>query len=197
MKYLISIVCSVLMLLSSAAVSFAQDTSAQEAKKARLEREIAIIDKQLSENASRSNAMLSNLTLIRKKISNRKALVEESDRIIRKYSDDMYLKQRQINRMQARVDTLTAHYSRLVVSAYKNRDSRIWYMYMLASENLGQAFRRYSYFKNLSSQMNEEARKIKQAQEELVKEREALALMKKQAQEVKKERVKELEKLTK
>lgn len=195
MKYLISIVCSVLMLLSSAAVSFAQDTSAQEAKKARLEREIAIIDKQLSENASRSNAMLSNLTLIRKKISNRRALVEESDRIIRKYSDDMYLKQRQINRMQARVDTLTAHYSRLVVSAYKNRDSRIWYMYMLASENLGQAFRRYSYFKNLSAQMNDEARKIKQAQEELVKEREALALMKKQAQEVKKERVKELEKL--
>ena len=160
MKCLISIVCSVLMLLSSAAVSFAQDTSAQEAKKARLEREIAIIDKQLSENASRSNAMLSNLTLIRKKISNRKALVEESDRVIRKYSDDMYLKQRQINRMQARVDTLTAHYSRLVVSAYKNRDSRIWYMYMLASENLGQAFRRYSYFKNLSSQMNEEAKKI-------------------------------------
>ena len=195
MKCLISIVCSVLMLLSSAAVSFAQDTSAQEAKKARLEREIAIIDKQLSENASRSNAMLSNLTLIRKKISNRKALVEESDRVIRKYSDDMYLKQRQINRMQARVDTLTAHYSRLVVSAYKNRDSRIWYMYMLASENLGQAFRRYSYFKNLSSQMNEEAKKIKQAQEDLVKEREALALMKKQAQEVKKERVKELEKL--
>ena len=195
MKCLISIVCSVLMLLSSAAVSFAQDTSAQEAKKARLEREIAIIDKQLSENASRSNAMLSNLTLIRKKISNRKALVEESDRVIRKYSDDMYLKQRQINRMQARVDTLTAHYSRLVVSAYKNRDSRIWYMYMLASENLGQAFRRYSYFKNLSAQMNEEAKKIKQAQEDLVKEREALALMKKQAQEVKKERVKELEKL--
>ena len=195
MKCLISIVCSVLMLLSSAAVSFAQDTSAQEAKKARLEREIAIIDKQLSENASRSNAMLSNLTLIRKKISNRKALVEESDRVIRKYSDDMYLKQRQINRMQARVDTLTAHYSRLVVSAYKNRDSRIWYMYMLASENLGQAFRRYSYFKNLSAQMNDEAKKIKQAQEELVKEREALALMKKQAQEVKKERVKELEKL--
>jgi septal ring factor EnvC (AmiA/AmiB activator) len=97
--------------------------------------------------------------------------------------------------MQARVDTLTNHYSRLVVSAYKNRDSRIWYMYMLASENLGQAFRRYSYFKNLSSQMNDEARKIKAAQEELVKEREALALMKKDAQEIKNARVKDLEAL--
>ena len=181
--------------LLAAAGAYAQDTRAQEAKKARLEREIAILDKQLAENASRSDAMLSNLTLIRKKISNRKAMVEESDRQIRKISDDMYLKQRQINRMQARVDTLTSHYSRLVVSAYKNRDSRIWYMYMLASENLGQAFRRYSYFKNLSSQMRDEARKIKAAQEELVKERESLAVLKKDAQAVKNARVKELESL--
>ena len=184
-----------LMCFAASADVFAQDTSSQEAKKARLEREIAIIDQQLAENATRSNAMLSNLTLIRKKVSNRKAMVAESDRQIRKYSDDMYLKQRQINRLQARVDTLTDHYSRLVVSAYKNRDSRIWYMYMLASDNLGQAFRRYSYFKNLSSQMNDEAKKIKAAQEELVRERESLAAMKREAQKVKDERVKELEKL--
>jgi septal ring factor EnvC (AmiA/AmiB activator) len=195
MKWYLNILTAVLMWLCASAGAYAQDTRAQEAKKARLEREIEILDKQLKENASRSNAMLSNLTLIRKKVANRKALVAESDRQIQKLSDDIYLKQRQINRMQARVDTLTNHYSRLVVSAYKNRDSRIWYMYMLASENLGQAFRRYSYFKNLSSQMNDEARKIKAAQEELVKEREALALMKKDAQEIKNARVKDLEAL--
>ncbi len=175
----------------------AQDTSEQEAKKARLEREIEIIDKQLAENASRSNAMLSNLTLIRKKISNRKALVAESDKKIKKYSDDIYLKQRQINQLQARINTLTEHYSKLVLSAYKNRDSRIWYMYMLASDNLGQAFRRYSYFKNLSNQMNDEARKIKEAKEELQKEKDKLAQLKKEAQSVKDERVKDLEKLKK
>ena len=139
--------------------------------------------------------MLSNLTLIRKKVSNRKALVAESDRQIRVYSDSMYLKQRQINRLQARIDTLTDHYSRLVLSAYKNRDSRLWYMYMLASENIGQAFRRFSYFKNLSSQMNEEAKEIRQAQESLVRQKEALAGMKKEAEKVKADRVKELDKL--
>ena len=195
MRRILKIFPIVLLWLCAAAGAYAQDTKAQEAKKAKLEREIAIIDKQLAENASRSNAMLSNLTLIRKKVSNRKALVDESDRQIRKYSDDIYLKQRQINRMQARIDTLTSHYSRLVVSAYKNRDTRLWYMYMLSSDNLGQAFRRYAYFKNLSSQMNDEARKIKEAQEELVKEREALAALKKEAQDLKNERVKELEKL--
>ncbi len=184
-----------LALLSASLVSYAQDTKAQREKKARLEREIAIIDEQLADNAKRSHSMLSNLTLIRKKISNRKSLVEESDRQIRKYSDEIYLKQRQINRLQARVDTLKDHYSRLVVSAYKNRDSRIWYMYMLSSESLGQAFRRYSYFKNLSSQMNDEARKIKAAQDELVVEKEKLAALKNEALVVKKERVKDLESL--
>lgn len=191
------IILTLLFLLTSVLGLHAQDTSAQEAKKARLEREIAIIDKQLAENSSKSTAMLSNLTLIRKKIANRKTLVEESDRQIKDFSDKMYLKQRQINRLQARVDTLTNHYSRLILSAYKNRDTRLWYMYMLASENLGQAFRRYSYFKNLSSQMNQEARQIRQMQEELVKEKEQLAAMKKEAQAVKAERVSELEKLSK
>ena len=195
MRQIFRIIPIVLLWLCAAVSAYAQDTKAQEAKKAKLEREIAIIDKQLAENASRSNAMLSNLTLIRKKVSNRKALVQESDRQIKKYSDEIYLKQRQINRLQARVDTLTNHYSRLVVSAYKNRDSRLWYMYMLSSENLGQAFRRYAYFKNLSSQMNDEAKKIKAAQADLVKEREALAALKKEAQALKNERVKELETL--
>ena len=197
MRRCIEILMTTILLLSVSVVASAQDTKEQEAKKARLEREIEIIDKQLAENASRSNAMLSTLDLIRKKISNRKALIAESDRKIQRYSDDIYLKQKQINKLQARIDVLTDHYSKLVLSAYKNRDSRIWYMYMLASENLGQAFRRYSYFKNFSSQMNDEARKIKDAKAELLKEKEKLAKLKKEAQAVKAERVKELDKLSK
>ena len=197
MRRCIEILMTTILLLSVSVVASAQDIKEQEAKKARLEREIEIIDKQLAENASRSNAMLSTLDLIRKKISNRKALIAESDRKIQKYSDEIYLKQKQINKLQARIDVLTDHYSKLVLSAYKNRDSRIWYMYMLASENLGQAFRRYSYFKNLSSQMNDEARKIKDAKAELLKEKEKLAKLKKEAQAVKAERVKELDKLSK
>lgn len=185
----------ILMSLSLALCVQGQNVKAQEEKRARLEREIEILDRQLSENASKSNSMLSNLTLIRKKVSNRKALVAESDRQIRQYSDKIYLKQRSINRMQARIDTLSQHYSRLVMSAYKNRDARLWYMYMLASDNLGQAFRRMSYFKNLSSQMNQEARRIKEAKQELEKEKEELQVLKKEAESVKAVRTAELKKL--
>lgn len=183
------------MLVSLCMPVLAQNTRAQEEKKARLEREIAIIDKQLKENASKSSSMLADLSLLRKKVSNRKELVAESDRQIRKYNDDIYLAQVQINRMQARVDTLTAHYAKLVRSVYKNRDARVWYMYMLASDNISQAFRRMGYFRNLSNQMKDEARTIRQMQEELEAQRNELQVLKKEAELVKAERVRELDEL--
>ena len=175
----------------------AQDVSRQESRKAKLEREIELLDQQIAQNASRSTALLSSLDLLRKNIENRKALVRESDKEIRRYADSVYLKQLTINRLKARVDTLTSHYSRLVKSAYKNRDSRVWYMYILASDNLGQAYRRFGYFRNLSTRMKEEAVRIRQMQEELEVERARLAQLKKNAEKVKAERVKELERLRK
>lgn len=186
-----------MMMLAFASAASAQDTRAQEERKARLEREIAIIDRQLAENASQSSSMLSDLTLIRKNISNRKALVAEADAKVRRINDSIYITQKKINRLQARVDTLTSHYSRLVLSAYKNRDARIWYMYMFASDNLGQAFRRFGYFRNLSTHMKNEARTIRTMQDELAVRKDELAQMKASAEAVKKERVQELEKLRK
>ena len=180
------------LLCSSAA---AQDTKVQEAKKARLEREIAIIDRQLKENSSRSNSMLADLELIRKKISNRKELVAESDRQIKKYNDDIYRAQLEINRLQERVDVLTENYAKLVRSVYKNRDTRVWYMYMLASENLGQAFRRMGYFRNLSTMMKTEAQNIRSMQEELEVQKSQMQNLKREAEQVKKIRVKDLEDL--
>ena len=186
-----------MIMLAFASAASAQDTRAQEERKARLEREIAIIDRQLAENASQSSSMLSDLTLICKNISNRKALVAEADAKVRRINDSIYITQKEINRLQARVDTLTSHYSRLVLSAYKNRDARIWYMYMFASDNLGQAFRRFGYFRNLSTHMKNEARTIRTMQDELAVRKDELAQMKASAEAVKKERVQELEKLRK
>ena len=187
----------IMILLCVSVAAVAQNTSAQEEMKARLEREIAIIDKQLADNASKSNTMLADLSLIRKKVVNRKALVQESDKEIKKLNDDIYLTQRQINKIQARVDTLTSHYARLVRSAYKNRDARVWYMYMLASDNIGQAFRRFGYFKNLSDQMKNEAQEIRAVKEELELERIRLNDLRKEAEVVKTGRVKELDELKK
>lgn len=170
----------------------AQDIKVHEQRKAQLEKDIELIDRQLSENESRSRSMLSRLTLLRTQISNRNALISESNRLIRKYADEIYLSQLQINRLDARIDTLTVHFGKLVRSAYRNRDAKVWYMYILASDNLGQAFCRYSYFKNLSSEMKRQAEDISRAKEELEERKAELQALKADAEKVKAGREKEL-----
>ena len=195
MRKLLSLIFCITAALALSKPAISQSVAAQKEKKARLEKEIAIIDKQLAKVSSQSSSKLTELELVRKKIENRKELLREADALVRHYDDRIYKAQRQINMLQSRVDTLSDHYSRLVRSAYKNRDTRLWYMYILSSDNISQAFRRFGYFRNLSSQINEDARKLKQAQEELQKEKEAMRGLKSEAESVRQARAAELEKL--
>lgn len=170
---------------------FAQDDE----RRAKLEHEIEILDSQLKQNASKSASELNRLTLIRKKVSNRQALVSESDREIARIDDRIYAKQREINRLNARLDTMSVYYSRLIRSAYKNRDARIWYMYLLSSSSLGQAARRYGYLKTLSSRMNEQARKIQSTRAEIERQKAELNDIRTAARKLRDKRASELKAL--
>lgn len=181
------------LLLSFGAAAQTPDNS----RKEKLEREIEILDSQLKKTNARRESALTSLNLTRKQISKRKSLVAESDRQIRAFNDAIYAKQREINRLNSRLDTLSIYYSKLIKNAYKNRDARIWYMYILAGDDLGQGFRRYAYLKNLSSQMNAQAEKIKKTKEELDAEKRRLQSLKAEASKLKTKRQAEVDKLRK
>ena len=169
------------LLLVGAAAS-AQDTRRQESRKAQLEKEIAAINRQLKDNARSSSRALTDLSLVRRKIAARQELIAESDREIRALDDSMKVRQQEIDRLQARHDTLSLYYNRLVRGAYKNRDSRLWYMYILSSENIGQAVRRFGYLKGLSRNMSEQGKRIQETAAELELEKERLAGLREEAQ---------------
>lgn len=172
----------VLGLLLVGAAASAQDTRRQESRKAQLEKEIAAINRQLKDNARSSSRALTDLALVRRKISARQELIAESDREIRALDDSMKVRQQEIDRLQARHDTLSLYYNRLVRGAYKNRDSRLWYMYILSSENIGQAVRRFGYLRGLSRNMSEQAKRIQETAAALELEKERLAGLKEEAQ---------------
>ena len=172
----------VLGLLLVGAAASAQDTRRQESRKAQLEKEIAAINRQLKDNARSSSRALTDLALVRRKIAARQELIAESDREIRALDDSMKVRQQEIDRLQARHDTLSLYYNRLVRGAYKNRDSRLWYMYILSSENIGQAVRRFGYLRGLSRNMSEQAKRIQETAAALELEKERLAGLKEEAQ---------------
>ena len=94
-------------LLMTAVQVFAQDTSRQESRRNALQKEIAQLEQQIAENTSRSSSALNDLTLIRRQVEARKALVAESEREIGLISDSIAVTSGNIASLQARIDTLT------------------------------------------------------------------------------------------
>ncbi|MBO7070808.1 MAG: peptidoglycan DD-metalloendopeptidase family protein [Bacteroidales bacterium] len=154
-------------------------TSAMEARKAQLEREIAELNRQIRGLAGKKESAMSELELTRSKISARKELITETENIIHALDDSVKVREQEAERLARRRDTLSMHYSRLVRSAYVNRDSRVWYMYILASDNLGQAMRRYAYLRGFARNLNAQATKIAEVtaslEEEMLRIRELRA----------------------
>ena len=153
----------------------AQNTRKQENRKAVLQREIEEINRQLKANAKNSSRALSDLQLVQKKIANRKELIAESEKDIRALGDSIRVFQKEIDREQARLDTLNLYFNRLVRSAYKNRDNRLWYMYILAS--------------------GRQATQVRSLTEELSRQRDSLSKMKREAEGIRLTRVKDMQSL--
>lgn len=162
-----------------------------ESQRAQLEKEIATLNRQLAQNSKNSSEAMSSLTLVRSKISAREKLIAGCDQTLHMLNDSIRTCQGEINRLQARYDTLSLYYGRLIRGSYKNRDSRLWYMYLLSSESLGQGLRRFGYLRNLSNEMSEQAVKIRETQAELEVERERLSILKEQAEEMRQKIVQE------
>lgn len=173
MRPLYRILLTALLCLTGTGLA-AQNVSDKEAERDRLQKEISILEKQIKDNQKQSNSALSSLSLVRKKVETRRKLLNRSEHEIRVLDDSIYARQREINRITERLDTMTYYYGKLVKNAYKNRDARIWYMYILASDNLNQASRRYGYLRNLSGEMNSQAARIKESRAELEQKVESL-----------------------
>lgn len=192
MKHIEAILVIIVALVVFPVSGLAQNTSKQQDKKARLEKEIAILDSQIRTNASKSSNALNELSLIQHKMELRKGLIQESESEIAALDAEILSKQVHIDSLQARLDTMSFYYNKLIRGAYRNRDARVWYMYILASENLSQGLRRYSFLKNLSREMNVQGGKIKEAKAVLEEEKDTLSQMRASAENLRRQRQSEM-----
>ena len=183
-----------LILLAAPGVS-AQDVSKQTERKRKIEEEISFIDNQLKSITSKQKATTEQLTLIRRKVTNRQSLISDLDKKIAVINDEMTAKQREINRLQKELDTLRTYHVNLIRNTYKNRDRRVWFMYLLSSENIGQGYRRFAFLRSLASAVRQQAGKIRDKQDELKVERDKMADIKAELQATRLERESEYKKL--
>lgn len=181
----------IFLLFSLCFTGFGQDLSKQKNQKKKIEEEIAFIDKQISITKSKQKENFNTLALTQKKIEARKDLIAEIDLEIKGYDKALRNKNAQIEKLQLRLDTLKLYYERLILNSYKNRDSKMWFMYIMASDNFSQGIRRWAYLKNLSASIKAQANDIKSTELDLALEKENLLTLKNSSIRTQKEREQE------
>ena len=198
MRKVLHIALVALVLLAGTSPASAQKKESRkslESQISKIEKDIELLNNTLKDNSRSSQQALSSLTLVQGKVASREKLIAECDQSIRVLDDSIKVCQKELDRLQARYDTLSLYYNRLVRNAYKNRDSRMWYMYVLSSESMGQALRRFGYLRRFASQMSDQAKRIQETEAELEVERERLTGLKEEAAELRSKTVQERAKL--
>ena len=193
MKRLTSILLC--LLLSCSAIT-AQNKAGQD-KKAKLEREIAILDQQIKDNNAKTRNANTTLNLTRSKIKARKGLIAESDAQIAGIDAQIRRQNQKLDSLRRRYDEISAKYDQLVLTAYKNRDSRVWYMYLMSSESLNQGLHRYGYLRKMARGLNTQAIEISNTREQIEAEKAELEKLRADAASLRRERVGELDRLKK
>lgn len=183
---LISLIFTIISLPTSA-----QSISEQTKKREAIEREIALLDKQLTTTKAQQKTSTKELSLIQQKITNRRKLLSQIESDISYIESQSKQKEKEIKQLNLELEKLKERYSHLVYSSYKNRDKTVWVLYILASKNIEQGYRRWSYLRNYSGLLKASAISIKEKNARLQKEIAKLTKMKENSLNMKKQREQE------
>lgn len=174
-----------LLLLASPQSALSQNKTIESKKQeaGKLQDDIKFLDKQISETKKQRQNTLSELKLLNKKVETRKKLIDRLEEDISRQGQQISDKTKALEILNAKLDSLKASYRRMVIKAYRNRDSRKWFMYIIASENVEQGYRRWSYLKKYSSSLSSLASAIKEESKKIEAERSELSHL--QAEKIK------------
>lgn len=156
-----------LFFLTNAWSAYGQTIDSHKKRISQIEKDIAYLNSQISSTQKKHKNTLQELVFIQKKVANRKEILKELDSELKEQNRQISAKNRNINMLEQRLDTLEHYYRHLILKTYKHRDSRIWFMYILASENIEQGYRRWKYLKNYAQAINKQGEEIIETKREL------------------------------
>lgn len=132
-----------------------------EQQKKRLVNDIAATGKLLKETEKKHDAALQRAGLLNTKIQQRNALINTYTSEVELLDTRITENRREINRLETNLTALKDSYKKMVFHAYKNRENVDQLLYLLASENINTAFRRFDYFRQVSDFRKRKTEKIK------------------------------------
>jgi len=158
-----------------------------EAQKISIKKEIQQINTLINDSRKKSRSLVDELEDIQLKILVRDRLIRVNNSQVNNLNNIISNQNERIADLEVDLKKLKDEYSKIIYSSYKKKSSEMKLMFLFASENVNQAFRRFQYFKQYSKYRKEQADKIVSIQKEISRNIDSLDKRKTEKQNVIKE----------
>ena len=166
----------------------AQDYQARqkklEAQKISLKKEISQINLLIADSKKRSKNLANDLEDLQLKISVRDKLININNSQLNNLTNIIKNQNDRIASLEVDLINLKSEYEKIIYNSYKKRSSQMKLMFLFASENVNQAFKRFQYFKQYSKYRKKQADRILQVQSEIEDTVDSLVIRKNQKQKI-------------
>ena len=166
----------------------AQDYQARqkklEAQKISLKKEISQINSLIAESKKRSKNLADDIEDLQLKISVRDKLININNSQLNNLTNIINNQNDRIDDLEVNLKNLKNEYEKIIYNSYKKRSTQMKLMFLFASENINQAFKRFQYFKQYSKYRKKQADRIVQVQQEIEDNVDSLVISKTQKEKL-------------
>ncbi|MBT4324216.1 MAG: peptidoglycan DD-metalloendopeptidase family protein [Cryomorphaceae bacterium] len=131
-----------------------------EAQKISLTKEISQINSLILDSRKKSKNLANELEDIQLKISVRDKLININNSQLNNLTNIIYNQTEKLSDLENELIKLKEEYEQIIYSSYKKKSTQMKLMFLFASENINQAFKRFQYFKQYSKYRKKQADKI-------------------------------------
>jgi len=162
-----------------------------EKRKAQIQQEIKDNEKLLQSVKKKEKSAVSVVIVQANKIKLKEKLINTTEKQARLLSNDIYINQLKINKLNRELVVLKEDYAEMIVKSYKSRSEQSRAMFILSSENFLQAYKRAQYMKQYTGYRKMQGDEIKSKSDQLTEYNEKLGVQKSAKQKLIQENEKE------
>jgi len=162
-----------------------------EKRKAQIQQEIKDNEKLLQSVKKKEKSAVSVVIVQANKIKLKEKLINTTERQARLLSNDIYINQLKINKLNRELVVLKEDYAEMIVKSYKSRSEQSRAMFILSSNSFLQAYKRAQYMKQYTGYRKMQGDEIKSKSNQLTDYNEKLGVQKSAKQKLIQENEKE------
>src|SRR5690606_21545108 len=160
-------VLSVIVLLLAAAVCQAQSSAELKKQRERLNREIEQLNQSLKTTSSNKSLSLKQVNALNVQLRLREQKISTINSEIRLINNQIASHNKTIQNLRDQLAKLRKDYESMIMFAFRNRNAHNKMMFIFASKDFNQAFKRVKYLQQFNESRKERAKEIEDTQKEI------------------------------